>query len=57
MADESYAFVVEHYEKGADFGIFYQGDPWRMETESGSSPEYPETGVLIEGITVTVIQE
>ena len=57
MADESYAFVVEHYEKNAAFGIFYPDDPWRMQTESGSSPEYPETGFLIEGITVTVIQK
>ena len=52
MADESYAFVVEHYEKAAAFGIFYPGDPWRMVIESGSSPDYPETGFLIEGITV-----
>ena len=57
VADDLYAFVVEHYEKGAAFGIFYPGDPWRMQTESGSSPEYPETGFLINGITVTVIQE
>ena len=54
MADESYAFVVEHYQKKpkAVFGIFYPEDPWRMVTESGSSPYYPETGFLIEGITV-----
>ena len=57
MADESYAFVVEHYEKGADFGIFYPDDPWRMQTESGYSPDYPETGILIDGITVAVIQQ
>ena len=53
MADESYAFVVEHYQKKqAVFGIFYPDDPWRMVIESGSSPDYPETGVLFEGITV-----
>jgi len=59
MADESYAFVVEHYQKHpkAVFGIFYPDDPWRMVIESGSSPVYPETGFLIKGITVTVIQE
>ena len=59
MADESYAFVVEHYQKKpkAVFGIFYPEDPWRMVTESGSSPYYPEKGSLIDGITVTVIQE
>ena len=52
MADESYAFTVEHYEKHAAFGIFYPGDPWRMQTASGPTPDYPATGVLIEGITV-----
>ena len=56
MADESYAFTVQHYQKKqAVFGKFYEDDPWRMQTESGSSPEYPETGILIEGITVTVV--
>lgn len=49
MADESYAFVVEHYEKRAVFGIFYPDDPWRMQTESAP---LPDTGFLIEGITV-----
>ena len=53
MADESYAFVVEHYQKKqAVFGKFYKDDPWRMVIESGSSPDYPETGVLFEGIIV-----
>ena len=50
MADESYAFVVEHYEKNAAFGIFYPDDPWRMQTES--EPPIPDTGVLFKGITV-----
>ena len=50
MADESYAFTVEHYAKKADFGIFYEGDPWRMQDESGP---LPDTGFLIDGITVT----
>jgi hypothetical protein len=61
VADDLYAFVVEHYQKHprTPFGIFEPGDPWRMQTESGYSSEYPETGVLIEGIKVvrTVIQE
>jgi hypothetical protein len=49
MADESFAFVVEHYEKKSVFGIFYPGDPWRMQT---ASAPLPDTGFLIEGITV-----
>ena len=49
MADESYAFTVEHYEKKAVFGIFYPGDSWRMQT---ASAPLPDTGFLIEGITV-----
>jgi hypothetical protein len=49
MANESYAFTVEHYEKKAVFGIFYPGDPWRMQT---ASAPLPDTGFLIEGITV-----
>ena len=49
MADESYAFTVEHYEKKAVFGIFYPGDPWRMQTATGP---LPDTGFLDEGITV-----
>ena len=59
MADESYAFVVMHYQKKpkAAFGIFETGDPWHMETEYGYSEKYPETGYLSEGITVTVFQE
>lgn len=59
VENDLYAFVVMHYQKKpkAVFGIFYPGDPWHMETASGLTPEYPETGVLIEGITVTVIQE
>jgi len=55
-----YAFVVMHYQKKpkAAFGEFFEDDPWHMETESGLSGDYPETGVLSEeGITVTVIQE
>ena len=54
VANDLYAFVVMHYQKKpkAAFGIFYPGDPWHMETESGFSPYYPETGVLIQGITV-----
>ncbi len=59
VANDLYAFVVMHYQKKpkAAFGIFYPGDPWHMETESGYSEEYPETGYLSEGITVTVIQQ
>jgi len=57
MADESYAFVVEHYEKNADFGIFKTGDPWRMQTESDGPPPDADDGLLSEGITVTVIQQ
>ena len=49
MADKSYAFTVEHYEKRAVFGIFYLGDPWRMQT---ASAPLPDTGFLIKGITV-----
>ena len=49
MADESYAFTVEHYEKKAVFGIFYPGDPWRMQT---ATAPLPDTGFLTEGITV-----
>ena len=61
VEDDLYAFVVEHYQKHprTPFGIFEPGDPWRMQTESGYDPEYPQTGFLIEGIEVvrTVIQE
>jgi len=61
VADDLYAFVVEHYQKHprTPFGIFEPGDPWRMQTESGYDPDYSETGFLIEGIEVvrTVIQE
>ncbi|MDB4581577.1 hypothetical protein N9164_00355 [Draconibacterium sp.] len=46
---ESYAITVEHYEKGAAFGIFYPGDPWRMQT---ASAPLPDKGFLTEGITV-----
>lgn len=49
MADESWAFTVEHYEKKAAFGIFDPGDPWRRQDESGP---LPGTGVLIQGINV-----
>lgn len=49
LANESYAFTVEHYEKGAVFGIFYPGDPWRMQT---ASAPLADTGFLIDGITV-----
>ena len=59
VANDLYAFVVMHYQKKpkAAFGIFKPGDPWHMETESGYSSDYSDTGVLMEGITVTVIQE
>lgn len=33
----------------AVFGIFYPGDPWRMQT---TSAPLPDTGFLFEGITV-----
>jgi hypothetical protein len=52
MADESFAFVVEHYKKNADFGIFYPGDPWRMQTESAGPPPDADDGLLIKGIKV-----
>jgi hypothetical protein len=46
-SDESYAFTVEHYEKKAAFGIFYEGDPWRMQNESGSLPDAGFLTVLL----------